>query len=108
MIWRWLDWAGDVLFLASAVAAVAFVVLYAARSAWRSTPVGRAVLGFMAIIATIMGSAILFGTLWRDGHDHLRLVFRVVLYGLLFGGLVRFIVLLLRAQRQDRLRRRRR
>lgn len=103
-----LDLVGDVAFAGSALTATLFAVLYATRSRWRSTPAGRVTLGVMTVIAAILLSAILFGTVWRDGHDLDRTAVRAVLYTLLFGGLVHYTVLLLRAQAADRRRARHR
>lgn len=104
-MWQVLDVAGDVAFAAATAAALLFVGLYGARSRWRSTPAGRVTLAVMTALAAILLSTILFGTVWRDhDHDHDRIIIRLVLYSLLFGGLVRYTMLLLRAQRADRRR----
>jgi len=106
-MWQAVDLAGDLAFAAAAVAAVVFVVLYASRSRWHATPAGRATLGFMAVVAAILVAAILFGTVWdSSGFDHARTVVRATLYGALFGGIVRYTVVLVRAQRADRARHR--
>lgn len=102
MIWRVLDVAGDVLFLLDAAGLVTFVVLYGLRSRWRSSPVGRVVLGFMAAVAAIMVSAVVLSLIGDGLATYLRIVLRVALYGALLGGIVHLIVLLLRAQRSGR------
>jgi len=108
MIWQAVALAGDLAFVSSAVAAVVFVVLYATRSRWHATPAGRALLGFMAVVAAILVSAIVFGTVWGDGpgFDHARALVRAVLYAALCGGIVHYTVVLLRAQRASRSRHR--
>jgi len=105
VIWQAIDLAGDLAFAAAAVAAMVFVVLYATRSRWHATPVGRATLGFMAVVAAILVTAILFSTVWdSSGFDHARTLVRAVLYAALFGGIVWYTVILVRAQRADRSR----
>lgn len=99
-VWDLLDLVGDLLFLACALGFVTFVALYGLRSHWRATAAGRVTFAFMAVVASIMASAILFG-LW-DGHEHERLVVRVVLFAALLGGIVHYHVILLRAQRAER------
>lgn len=99
MLWQVLDVAGSVLFVADAVAATTFVVVYAVRSRWRSTPVGMVLLGVMAVIAVILDVTIALELL-GDVDDRVVIVLRVVLYGGLLGGLVHLLRLLLRAQRR--------
>lgn len=102
MIWDVLDTIGRVLFIADAVGIMLFVVLYATRSAWRATPVGRLLLRFMTVVAAIMVAAIVLPLVGNGMADQVRIVARAGLYGLLLGGIVHMIVLLLRAQRRDR------
>lgn len=99
MLWRVLDVAGSILFIADAVAATTFVVIYALRSRWRSTPVGMVLLGIMAVIAVILDVTIALELL-GEVDDRVVVVLRVALYGGLLGGLLHLIRLLLRAQRR--------
>jgi hypothetical protein len=49
-----LDDVATIQAVAAAVAAAGFVVLFAARSNWRSTAMGRHLMGFMAVVALVL------------------------------------------------------
>lgn len=102
MIWSALDAVGSVLFLLDTAGMTAFVVLYAVRSDWRATEAGRLLLRFMAVVAAIMVASVLLGLIGNGAADYARSVLRVLLFGLLFGGIVHLNILLLRSQRRDR------
>lgn len=102
MIWSVLDKIGSLLFLLDAVGLTAFVVLYWRRSEWKATEAGRLLLRFMAVVAAIMLAAVVLGLIGGGAADYVRTVLRVVLYGLLLGGIAHLNILLLRSQRRDR------
>lgn len=103
MIWRVLEVAGALLFLADAVGLGVFLLLYGLRSDWRATQAGRIVLRFMAALLAIMVAAVVLG-MAGDGllADQVRVVLRVVLFGALLAGIVHLNIVLVRAQRRDR------
>lgn len=101
MIWDVLDAVGSVLFVLDAAGLLAFVLLYWRRSAWQATAAGRLLLRFLAVVAVIMVAAVLLPLVGNGVAEYLRIVLRVVLYGLLFGGIVHLLLLLRSAQRRD-------
>ncbi len=48
---------GDALLIGAMLAAVTFVVVYARRSPWRATPMGRNVMALMGLIGLMLGLA---------------------------------------------------
>lgn len=101
MIWDVIDLIARGLFLLSVVASVVFVVLYGARSSWRATRAGRAIMGFMTILAFIMLLTVIFGILLEGISRPVESVVRLVTFSALFAGLVRLIIVLLRSQREE-------
>ncbi len=94
---------GSLLFVAASVLSLTFVTIYAFRSNWRSTAIGRALMGFMVVITAIMLLAILFSSVRIDG-DTAQNVTRVVMYGLLCIALLRLNLILVKEQNYDRYR----
>lgn len=75
------------------IATVSFVVLYAVRSPWRRTAMGRHIMAFMVVMAAEIGSLLALGV-WRVP---------TWVYALVFGALDLVVLqrlwLLIRAQR---------
>lgn len=88
-------------FVAGLVPAVLFVVLYAARSRWRATPAGRALMGAMVVTAVTYISStatLVFPDFFRDDPGvWLRVGTRVIVAVALWN----LLAVLVRAQRQE-------
>lgn len=77
------------------LAGLAFVVLYAARSPWRTTEMGRHLMAFMVITAIELGSLLALGLGW-----HVPLWLFALGFGALDVVVVQRLWLLVKAQRR--------
>ncbi len=89
-------------FYAGLVVSIVFVVLYAARSSWRESGTGRAIMALMSIIA-ISYSLGVIALIWPEffRSDTARWIALAIRLAILVV-LINMTVLLLRAQKQDR------
>lgn len=98
MIWKVIDWIGNLSFLASTIVSWAFVILYGIRSNWRATETGRVLMWFIVTIGAILGSAIVFGLTFEESDHPIRLITRSVGYLVLCTVLIRLFIILWKSQ----------
>lgn len=99
--------AGDWAVLLAGPAIVGYTVLYGLRSRWQASSVGRSVFWLAASLSLLV--VLLFWAvldrIWQWHHDDARTVFRFFAYGVTAVACWRLLIVLWKAQRDDRRRR---
>ena len=91
----------DIAFILAFVGFATFSLLYALRSPWRSTAVGRNAMAFMVVCALLLGLGIwrlVLGDPWFNQH---RDLLRLISYGLIVWVVWWRVWLLVKLQRDD-------
>lgn len=91
--------ASNVLFVVAFLGFVAFSLLYALRSPWRSTSVGRNAMALMVVGAVLMGLGVLRMILGGEWFDRHRDFVRLVSYSLISYVVWWRVILLIKLQR---------
>lgn len=99
------DMIANIALMVAAAGALTFVVLYAGWSAWRSTPVGRAIMRFFAIIAVILILVEVF-EYWDTADERLIDWLSLILFSAMAVEMWRLVYVLIRTQRRERRERR--
>lgn len=99
------DAIANVALMIAGAGALTFIVLYAGWSAWRSTPVGRAIMRFFLVLAIILVLVEVF-EFWNTANELIVDWLAMVFFTGLAVEIWRLVYVLIRTQRRERHERR--